>query len=758
MLELSPLETAANPSASVMPASKSTSRSNPTPFTVLPEKSGPKRRKESGSRSMTATVCPRFSRLRARLDPTRPQPMITMCTESILVSRRLERPWRRNSMRLVVNLSDVGKRLLLGRKLRSTQLGETLLPKKIALPIFASDALSSVAYAPDEILLTLALAGVSAVAFSPWVGLAVMVVLLTVVASYRQNVHAYPSGGGDYEIANENLGKFAGLTVASALLVDYVLTVAVSMSSAAAYLTTAVPSLHGQQAMIATIGVVVLALVNLRGIKEAGSVFAVPTYIFMASIIGMTAVGIFQAATGQLGQAPSAAFTIVPAPGFDEGLVGLAGAFLLLRAFSSGAAALTGVEAISNGVPNFKVPKSKNAATTLLLLGLIASAMLAGIIHLANATKVHIVLDPATEFLLDGKPLPEGYIQNPAISQIAQTIFGPGSIPFYIVVAATGVILVFASNTAFNGFPVLGSILAQDGYLPRQLRTRGDRLAFSNGVLALAAGALVLIIAFNADVTKLIQLYIVGVFISFTASQLGMVRHWGRELKLAKDKAVRRRMIKSRTINMIGFGMTALVLVIVLITKFEQGAWIALLAMFVLFLIMWSIRAHYDNVAKELAVDEDSSPRALPTRVHAVLLVSHVRKPVLRALAYARASRPSRLDAITVDIDPEETAQTLADWEKLEIPVPLTVLASPYRETVTPIMEYIKNMRRDSPRDLIVVYIPEYVVGKWWEQLVHNQTALRIKTRLHFEPGVMVASVPWQLKSSEEAKNMQDIR
>lgn len=317
----------------------------------------------------------------------------------------------------------------MGRPFRNDRLSHTLLPKRIALPIFASDALSSVAYAPDEILLTLALAGVSAVSFSPLVGLAVMVVLLTVVASYRQNVHAYPSGGGDYEIANVNLGKYAGLTVASALLVDYVLTVAVSMSSAATYLTTAVPSLHGQQALIATIGVVILALVNLRGIKEAGTVFAVPTYIFMFSILGMTAVGIFQAVTGQLGQAPSAAFTIVPEEGFDEGLVGLAGAFLLLRAFSSGAAALTGVEAISNGVPNFKKPKSKNAATTLLMLGVIASAMLAGIIYLANATKVHIVLDPATEFLLNGQPLPEDYIQNPAISQIAQTIFGAGSIP-----------------------------------------------------------------------------------------------------------------------------------------------------------------------------------------------------------------------------------------------------------------------------------------------------------------------------------------
>ncbi|WP_461163240.1 APC family permease [Arthrobacter sp. R4-81] len=658
----------------------------------------------------------------------------------------------------MLTILNAAKRVLVGRPVRNDRLSPTLLPKRIALPVFASDALSSVAYAPDEILLTLALAGVSAVAFSPWVGLAVMVVLLTVIASYRQNVHAYPSGGGDYEIATVNLGRYAGLTVASALLVDYVLTLAVSMSSAAAYLSTTVPALHGQQAILAATGVALLALINLRGVKEAGTLFAAPTYIFMTAILGMTAVGVFQAATGQLGEAPSAGFTIVPTEHFDEGLVGLAGAFLLLRAFSSGAVALTGVEAISNGVPSFQKPKSKNAATTLLMVGVFASVMFAGVIYLANATKVKIVFDPATELLLDGKPLAADYIQTPALGQIAQTIFGIGSFLFFVVIAATILILVFASNTAFKGFPILGSILAQDGYLPRQLRTRGDRLAFSNGVLALAAGALVLIFAFNADVTKLIQLYIVGVFISFTMSQLGMIRHWGRELRRVRDKAGRRRIIKSRILNTIGFVMTALVLTIVLITKFEQGAWLALLAMFVLILIMWSIRAHYDNVAKELALDEDSTPRALPTRVHAVLLVSHVRKPVLRALAYARASRPSRLDAVIVDISPEETAQTLADWEKLEIPVPLTVLASPYRETITPIMDYITNMRRDSPRDLIVVYIPEYVVGKWWEQLVHNQTALRIKTRLHFEPGVMVASVPWQLKSSEEAKKLQDIQ
>ena len=640
------------------------------------------------------------------------------------------------------------KRILVGRPYGNERLSHTLLPKRIALPVYASDALSSAAYAPDEILLTLALAGVSAVTLSPWVGLAVIIVLLTVVASYRQNVHAYPSGGGDYEIASTNLGKPAGLTVGSALLVDYVLTVAVSMSSASHYLVTAVPALDGRQASIATVGVAVLVLVNLRGIKEAGAVFAVPTYVFMASVLGMCAVGAFQAATGTLAEAPSAGFDLVPESGLDSGLVGLAGAFLLLRAFSSGAAALTGVEAISNGVPTFRKPKSTNAATTLLLLGVVAASMLAGILALASATDVRLVQDPATQLTLNGNPVGPEYVQHPVISQLAETVFGDGSPAFYIVIAATGLILVFASNTAFNGFPVLASILARDGYLPRQMRTRGDRLAFSNGIIALGVGALVLIIIFDADVTRLIQLYIVGVFVSFTASQLGMIRHWTSLLRAERSREVRRRMMRSRAINTLGFGMTALVLVIVLVTKFTHGAWIALLAMAGLYLMMFTIRAHYDAVARELSVEDNLPGLALPSRVNAVILVSKVHKPALRALAYARASRPSSLNAIIVDIDPEDTKRVMSEWERLQIPVPLTVLASPYRETISPVLTYLREARRNAPRELFVVYIPEYVVGRWWEQLVHNQTALRIKARLHFEPGIMVASVPWQLASS----------
>ncbi len=665
---------------------------------------------------------------------------------------------KRASLWAVLTFFEAAKRVLVGKPFRNDRLRHETLPKKIAMPLFSTSALSSTAYSPDEILLTLALAGVSAVAVSPWVGLAVIVVLLVVIASYRQSVHAYPSGGGDYEIARRNLGDGAGVTVAAALMVDYVLTVAVSVSAGAHYVISLAPALAGTQTALAAAAVVVLVVVNLRGFTRDARVLAVPSYVFMAAILALCTAGFVQRLTGTLGEAPSARFEIIPDPAFESGLVGLAGALLILRAFSSGAAALTGVEAPSANVPSFERPRAKNAASTLLILGIVASLMTAGIIYLANATRVHVVQNPAEQLLLNGEPVAGSYIQNPVISQLAGTVFDGGSVPFIIVVGATALILLLAAHSAFNGFPVLASILAKDGYLPRQLRTRGDRLTFSNGIMALGLGAILLIFMFRADVTQLVQLYIVGVFVSFTATQLALIKHWSRELRSTVDKKRRWQMNKSRAINTVGFLLTAAVLVVVLVTKFEFGAWIAVLAMVVLFAVMLSIKAHYDQVARELAIDDAASARALPSRVHAVILVSHVRKPVLRALAFARASRPSRLDAIVVDVDPEETRRTLEDWDRLEVPVPITVLASPYRDTIQPIMDYIQSMRRDSPRDLIVVYIPEYVVGKWWEQLVHNQTALRIKTRLHFEPGVMVASVPWQLASSDAARKFQDLR
>ncbi|HET7683214.1 MAG TPA: APC family permease [Marmoricola sp.] len=647
------------------------------------------------------------------------------------------------------------RRIIVGRKLRSSQLGETLLPKRIALPVFASDALSSVAYAPDEVFIMLSAAGASAYAFSWQIGVAVAVVMLTVVASYRQNVHAYPSGGGDYEVATVNLGRTAGVTVASALLVDYVLTVAVSISSGVQNAASALSFVSHHETTWACILVLALAAMNLRGVRESGSWFAIPTYGFMFGVIGMTAYAAMRALTGTLPQVESADLHLEAAPGYDDPISQVAMIFLLARAFSSGCAALTGVEAISNGVPAFRKPKSRNAASTLLLLGAIAVTMLMSIIILARQMGLRYVDESDIDRLSrNGEPLPAGFDQHTVIAQIARAVFSDFPPGFYFVVAMTGIILVLAANTAFNGFPVLGSILAKDGFAPRQLGSRGDRLAYSNGILFLAALAMVLIIAFQAETTRLIQLYIVGVFVSFNLSQLGMIRHWTRHLKTEKNAAVRRRMYRSRAINTFGLAMTAVVFVIVLVTKFLAGAWIAILAMVIFFAIMKAIRRHYDRVEAEL-VPGDEDP-VLPTRVHAIVLVSKLHKPTIRALAFAKATRPNVLEAVYVGADNEQTDALLQAWDERRIDVPLKVLYSPYREVIRPIVQYAVEIRENNPRGVVAVFIPEYVVGRWWEQLLHNQTALRLKGRLLFTPGVMVTSVPYQLRGSEVGKDRED--
>lgn len=644
----------------------------------------------------------------------------------------------------VSKLSTATKRLLLGRPFRSDKLGHTLLPKRIALPVFASDAMSSVAYAPEEIFLVLSVAGISAYAYTPWIGLSVAIVMAVVVASYRQNVHAYPSGGGDYEVATVNLGPTAGLTVGSALMVDYVLTVAVSISSAASNIGSALPFVAQHKVLFAVAAIVLLTAVNLRGIRESGTAFAIPTYAFIVGMFLMLAWGFFRIyVLGEDVHAESSSFTLNAE---DSHLYGIAFAFLIARAFSSGCAALTGVEAISNGVPAFQKPKSRNAATTLLLLGSIAIVLLMGIIILAQKIGIVYAHNPAEQLV----GAPEGYHQKTLIAQIAEAVFNGFPIGFFFIAIVTALILVLAANTAFNGFPVLASILAQDRYLPRQLHTRGDRLAFSNGILFLSAAAIAFVVIFGAEVTKLIQLYIVGVFVSFVLSQTGMIKHWTRHLKSETDKAQRARMQRSRVINSIGLAMTGAVLIIVLITKFAAGAWIAIVAMIAIFIVMKMIRKHYDSVAAEL--EEQEWDGVLPSRTHSIVLVSKLHMPTMRALAYARATRPDTLEAITVNVDEPDTRALVRQWEKSDVTVPLKVIESPYREITKPVLDYVKRVRRDAPRDVVTVFIPEYVVGHWWEQILHNQSALRLKSRLLFQPGVMVTSVPWQLSSSAKAK------
>ncbi|MDF2709576.1 MAG: amino acid permease [Nonomuraea muscovyensis] len=646
-------------------------------------------------------------------------------------------------------MTDLLKRLLVGRALRSGQLHEQLLPKRIALPVFASDPLSSVAYAPLEILVALSVAGVAAYAYAPWIAVAIVVLMFTVVASYRQTVHAYPSGGGDYEVAMTNLGPNAGLTVASALLVDYVLTVAVSVSSGVDNIGSAIPFVAEHKVGVAVTMVVLLTVLNLRGIRESGTIFAVPTYAFVVGVLGMIAWGLTR--VGVFGDelvAPSAGYEL-RAEHEGSALAGLALAFMLLRAFSNGCAALTGVEAISNGVPAFRKPKSKNAATTLAMMGLVAVSMFVGVIALALMSGVKAAEDPAEQLLIDGRPAPAGFTNEAILPQVASAVFGHDSAGFLFISAITALILFLAANTAFNGFPVLGSILAQDRYLPRQLHTRGDRLAFSNGIVLLAGFACLLIFVFNANPSALVHLYIVGVFVSFTLSQIGMVIHWTRLLRTETDRQARRRMVRSRLINGFGAAFTGLVLMVVLVTKFLIGAWIVVLAMPVLFILMRSIRSHYDKVASELEITGDYDATVLPARNHAIVLISKIHKPTMRALAYARATRPSTLEAVTVGVDGAEARRLQEEWERHGIPVPLKMLDSPYREITQPILDYVKHLRRRSPRDVVTVFIPEYVVGHWWEHLLHNQSALRLKARLLFKPGVMVTSVPWQLHSSD---------
>jgi len=625
---------------------------------------------------------------------------------------------------------SVIKRLIVGRPLRSGQLHQTLLPKWLALPVFASDPLSSVAYATEEIVLVLATGGAAYLVFAKWVAAMIAILLVIVVLSYRQTCRAYPNGGGAFAVSLDNFGVNAALTAAAALLVDYVMTVAVSVVAGVVSITSAAPSLHRHAVALSVGFTVLLMLANLRGVKEAGRGFAVPTYLFVSLTFLMFVVGTVKGLTGHLPDAATAGQELHR----TARVGGLFTLLLVLRAFASGCTALTGVEAISNGVPFFRKPKARNAANTLSIMGLLAVTMFIGITVLALQIKARAQTS--------GNPS--------VISQIAASVFGPHAALFYLYQAATAGILILAANTAFNGFPVLSSILAEHRFLPHQLRSRGDKLVFSNGIILLGTFAIALIVGFEANIDRLIQLYIIGVFTSFTLSQAGMVRRWNRLISLANPNQ-RGRMRLSRAINLVGAVCTAVVLVIVLYTKVAHGAWIAILAMMVLFGVMKVIRRHYDTVSAELDVADTQKP-VLPPRNHAIVLVSQLNQPTMRAIAYAIATRPSTVEALTVQIDETETAELLQQWTAHDLDIPLVILESPFREISQPVISYIRSRRRNSPRDVVTVFLPEYIVGRWWEHLLHNQSALRIKARLLFEPGVMVTSVPWQLRSSSRAE------
>jgi amino acid transporter len=634
------------------------------------------------------------------------------------------------------------KRVLVGRPIDTADAAHTLLPKRLALPVFSSDPLSSVAYATQEILLVLSLGGLAFVHLTPYLAAGVVLLLVVVTLSYRQTVKEYPSGGGAYIVAHENIGANAGLVAASALLIDYVLTVAVSVAAGVDAITSAAPGVAQHKVALALGFVAFITVMNLRGVKESGTLFAIPTYGFVVGIYALIGWAFVRLATGATIAAESASWQVHP----EHSYAGLALALLMLRAFSSGCTALTGVEAISNGVPAFQRPKSKNAATTLMVMALFSVTMFAGITALALITHVHVAEHARDVILPGGAPLADvaGYApQKTVVAQIAGAVFGGHSFGFYYVQVFTAGILVLAANTAYQDFPRLASILAHDRYLPRQLANRGDRLVHSNGVFLLAGFASLLLLVFHAEVTRLIQLYIVGVFVSFTLSQLGMVVHWRR--REATDPAADRgELRRSKAINAFGACFTFVVLVIVLYSKFTHGAYIVVIAMPLILLLMKLVNRHYATVSDEIAVD--SVRAVLLSRNHVVVLVSNLSVPTVRALNYARSIRSHTLEAVSVAVDPDAARRLEDEWARYRIDIPLVSVASPYRDLTRPLVDYVTRVRGGDENDVVTVVIPEFVVTRWWEQLLHGQSALLLKLALLRTPGVVVTNVPWHLR------------
>ncbi len=607
------------------------------------------------------------------------------------------------------------KRVLVGQPLATEQLAHERLTKRIALAVFASDALSSVAYATEAILIVLVSAGTAALVYLPPIAGAIALLLVVVAFSYRQTILAYPQGGGAYIVARENLGTLPSLVAAAPLLVSYVLTVAVSMSAAVAAIVSAAPSAEPYRVEIALVLIALLTIANLRGIKESGQIFAVPTYLFIASMLLMIGTGFYQLLTGQATPAPP------PAVVFGGGEVQPLTFFVLLRAFAAGCTALTGVEAISDGVPAFKPPESQNASRTLVSMVVILCLMFVG----------NTVLAYAYHVLPDGSHEPET-----VNSQLARAVFGDGSPLYYILQVATTLILILASNTAYADFPRLAYFLASDRFLPRQFTQRGDRLAFSNGILALGVLAAALVVGFGAREQALLPLYAVGVFLSFTLSQAGMV---ARGLRLRPPGWWRGALVSS-----LGALVTGVVLVVIATTRFLEGAWAVIVLIPVMIVVLFSIRRHYRSLAEQLSLAD--LPPPVPVRRHTVLvLISGVHRGVIPALQYALSLAPDNVTAVYVDLEPEATAKLKAKWAQWGSGIPLVVLPSPYRSLLRPLLAYIDEVDAKYDDDVLTIILPEFVPAKPWQYLLHNQTGLAIKTALFFTKGKVVTSIPYHL-------------
>jgi amino acid transporter len=612
---------------------------------------------------------------------------------------------------------SLAKRILIGRPIATSEEGHQRLRKRIALPIFASDAISSTAYATDEVVLVLALqAGVGIAAFNRLVPIAIVVaILLTIVVlSYRQTIHAYPSGGGAYVVSRENLGEVPSLVAGASLLTDYILTVAVSVAGGVLAIQSAFGFDSQWRVPLCLLMIVVMTVANLRGLKESGSLFAPPTYLYIAMLVLLIVVGCYKIFVKDLGPIPIEDLS-EEAQHLSEGTKAL-GLMMLLRAFSSGAVALSGVEAVSNGVPAFRKPEARNASMTLAIMASILGVCFIGVSVLAS----HL------------HPL-RGEEDATGIALMAEAIYGGKGFLFWVTQLATFAILILAANTAYQGFPGLSSIIARDGYMPRQLANRGDKLVFSNGVIFLAVAAGVLVAVFKGNISALIPLYAFGVFTGFTLSQAGMVRHH------IKYKEGRWR--ASLAINAVGCVATATVAIVVVVSKFTEGAWIPAVLIPAMVIAFRAVNKHYTRVREAVVVMNGEGYTPLRRTHLVVVLVGTVHKGVIEAVRYAKSLAPERLIAVSVVTDSDEQERLSKAWTDFGMPIELHTIASPYRELTQPVLEYLDELDAESPDDIITVVIPEFVT-QWKTQWLHNQSAFALKARLLYRPNTVVTSVP----------------
>ncbi len=608
------------------------------------------------------------------------------------------------------------KEFLIGKSLPTSASSHERLNNFAALAVLSSDALSSVAYATEEILKVLVLTGSAAVlGDSIWIAGAIALLLLIITLSYQQTIRAYPSGGGAYIVAYENLGVYPGLVAGASLMIDYVLTVTVSIASGVDALNSAVPQLLPFKISLCLLFIFLIMLANMRGIRESGQIFMVPTYAFIVSVFILIAFGFYHQATGQIHASPPAL----------KGAIAPFGIFLILRAFSQGCTALTGVEAISNGVPAFKPPESQNARTTMIYMGLILGLMFLGITHLASVYQ--IVPDPTG--------------QQTVLSQLGHNIFGDGLLYYYLQFA-TLLILTLAANTSYADFPRLASLLARDGYMPRQLALLGDRLVYSNGIILLSIFGAALIVIFRGSVDRLISLYALGVFTSFTLSQAGMVRHWFKERGAGWQPRA--------FMNGLGAITTAVVLLVILRTKFASGAWIVVVAVPLLVSLFQAIHRHYQSVAEQVSI-QDMAPRGYIPRPKAavvthpaVVIVGQLHKGTVDSLDYAR-SIADEIVAIHVDIGTTDREKLLQQWQELESDIPLVILDSPYRSLISPICKFVSDYEAHHPGVLSTIIVTAFVTRNWWEGLLHNQTAFFLKTALRAKKSRVVTTVRYYL-------------